>query len=113
MKYETLVRTRENKIYPFVTGDSSKLAAKADATNDILAVTNSVTVRNTSMATSAGRNEQEISTIIENEKRRLKKIAQLQQKELMRMLAFEAKTKEITVCEQLLMVKGGHFCYAN
>ena len=105
MKYETRVRTREKKIYPFVTGDSSKLAAA----NDTLAVTDSVTVRKKSMATSASRNEQKISTIIENEKRRLEKIAQLQQKELMRMLAFEAKTKEITVCKQPLMVKGGHF----
>ena len=100
MKCETRVRTREKKIYPYVTGDSSKLSAKEDATNDTLAVTNSVTVRKTSIAKSASRNEQEISTIIENEKRRLEKIAQLQQKELTRMLAFEAKTKEIMVCKQ-------------
>jgi hypothetical protein len=100
MKYETRVRTREKKIYPFVTGDSYQMAAKEDATNVTLAVTNSVTVRKTSIAKSASRNEQEISTIFENEKRRLEKIAQLQQKELTRMLAFEAKTKEITVCKQ-------------
>jgi hypothetical protein len=93
MKYETRVRTREKKIYPFVTGDSSKLAAKEVATNDTLAVTNSVTVRKTSIA-------KEISTIIENEEHRQEKIAQLQQKEFTRMLAFEAKTKEIMVCKQ-------------
>jgi hypothetical protein len=101
MKYETRIRTREKKVHPFVTGDSSKLAAKADAANANLAVTNSVIVREIMMASSSGRNEQEISTLILNEKRRLEKIAQLQQKELMRMLAFEAKTKEITVCSSL------------
>jgi hypothetical protein len=90
MKRES--KLQEKKIYPFVTGDSSQLAAKEDATNVTLAVTNS--------AKSASRNEKEISTIIENEKRRLEKIAQLQQKEFTRMLAFEAKTKEITVCKQ-------------
>lgn len=100
MKYETHFQAREKRIHPFVSGDSSKPAAKADATNDHLGMAVSKT---STMATSSsiGRNEQEISTLIANEKRRLEKIAILQQKELMRMLAFEAKSKEIMVCKSL------------
>ena len=75
--------------------DSSKQATKADATNDPLGIAISKT---STMATSIGRNEQEISTLIANEKRRLEKITILRQKELMRMIAFEAKSKEIMVC---------------
>jgi hypothetical protein len=81
MKYE--------KIHPTVTGDRSELAAKACATND----------RKTSMSPIIAKNAQAISTLVENETRRLEKLAQLQQKELMRLLDFEAKSKELVVCQ--------------
>ena len=98
MKYESQFRTQ--KIHPIVTGDRSKLAAKAGSTNnDSHAVTNSGAVGRSSMSPIIVKNEQEISTLVENETRRLEKLAQLQQKELMRLLAFEAKSKELMVCK--------------
>jgi hypothetical protein len=98
MKYETQFRTQ--KIHPTVTGDRPMLAAKAGATNDSFALTNTGAVGRTSMSPIIAKNEQEISTLVENETRRLEKLALLQQKEWMRLLAFEAKSKELMVCKQ-------------
>lgn len=95
MKYEMYHRTRET-LYAVAVDERSKLAAKANCANDSFSTTDSVsTVSRTSMATSIDRKEQEVSTLIENEKRRLTKVQNRQQKELMRMLAFETKSKEI------------------
>ncbi|KAL7539401.1 hypothetical protein ACHAXR_011869 [Thalassiosira sp. AJA248-18] len=96
MKYEMYARTRE-KLYQVASDERSKLEAKSMAGhNASFSTTDSVSiVSKSSMATSIDRKEQEVSTLIENEKRRLEKVAQRQQKELMRMLAFESKSKEI------------------
>lgn len=89
MKYEVYQRTRE-KLYDVASEERAKLKAKADRSMSC----SFSTTDSASMATSVDK-EQEISTLIENEKRRLEKVANRQQKELMRMLAFEHKSKEI------------------
>ena len=100
MKYEMYTRTRD-KLYNIASEERQKLlAAKAkddsfSSTNDSVSTPYSKTY---SMANSSlDRKEREISTLIENEKRRLEKVANRQQKELMRMLSFEQKSKEIMV----------------
>ena len=98
MKYEMYSRTRE-KLYETASNERGKLLVKAKKANDSFTSTNdSVSAYSkTSLATSIDRKEQEISTLIENEKRRLEKVAKRQQKEMLRMLEFEARQKEIMV----------------
>jgi len=94
MRFEMYCRTRE-KLMQVASDERSKLAAQANTSNDSFSTTDSVSiVSKNSMATYLDK-EHEISTIIENEKRRLEKIATRQQKEMMTMLAFESKSKEI------------------
>ena len=100
MKYEMYTRTRD-KLYNIASEERQKLiAAKAKddsftSTNDSVSTPYSKAY---SMANSSlDRKEREISTLIENEKRRLEKVANRQQKELMHMLSFEQKSKEIMV----------------
>ena len=97
MKYEMYTRTRD-KLYNIASEERQKLLA-AKAKDDSFSSTNdSVYSKTYSMANSSlDRKEREISTLIENEKRRLEKVANRQQKELMRMLSFEQKSKEIMV----------------
>ena len=98
MKYEVYSRTRE-RLYETASEERGKLLVKAQKSNDSFTSTNDSvsTYSKTSLATSIDRKEQDISTLIENEKRRLDKVAKRQQKEMMRMLAFETKSKEIMV----------------
>ena len=91
MKYEVYSRTRE-RLYETASEERGKLLNSFTSTNDSVS-----TYSKTSLATSIDRKEQDISTLIENEKRRLDKVAKRQQKEMMRMLAFETKSKEIMV----------------
>ena len=92
MKYEVYCMTRE-KLIEVASEERGKLAAKG---NDSFSTTDSVSFASSKTSLVAPIDqEQEISTLIENEKRRLEKVARRQQKELMRMLAFESKSKEI------------------
>jgi len=86
MKYDLYSRTRE-KLYQLALDARSKLAAKANARNDSFSSTNDSvsTVSKTPMATHIDRKEQ---VLIEQVRNR-------QQKEIIRMLAFEKKNKEI------------------
>ena len=96
MKYDSYSRTRE-RLFATASEERAKLAK---AGHDSFCTTDSVSVTNTSMAHSSifDNKEQEVS-LIENEKRRLEKVALRQQKELQRMLAFESKSKEFMVSD--------------
>jgi len=95
MRYEMYCRQRE-KLMHVASEEKSKLEAKTNIGNNSFSSTDSFSIiSKTSMASSADGKEKEISTLIEIEKRRLEKVALRQQKELMRMLAFESKSKEI------------------
>ena len=100
MKYEMYMRTRD-KLFATAKDERAKLLASNLCTNnnDSYTSTNdSVSVYSkTSLSSSIYRKNQEISTLVEIEKRRLEKVAARQQKELMRMLAFETKSKEVMV----------------
>ena len=76
MKYEMYSRTRE-KLYETASDECGKLLVQAKKANDSFTSTNdSVSAYSkTSLATSIDRKEQEISALIENEKRRLEKVA--------------------------------------
>lgn len=96
MKYEMYMRTRD-KLFATAKDERAKLLASNN--NDSYTSTNdSVSAYSkTSLSSSIDRKNQEISTLVEIEKRRLEKVAARQTKELMRMLAFETKSKEVMV----------------
>ena len=100
MKYEMYTRTRD-KLYNIASEERQKLVSAKAKDDSFTSANDSVSTpysKTYSMANSSlDRKEREISTLIENEKRRLEKVANRQQKELMRMLSFEQKSKEIMV----------------
>lgn len=103
MKYEIYMRTRD-KLFTTAKDERAKLLASKPKTtnnNDSYTSTNdSVSAYSkTSLSSSIDRKE---STLVEIEKLRLEKVAARQQKELMRMLAFETKSKEVMVRTQVI-----------
>lgn len=92
MRFEAYSYTR-SKLMQVVSNERSKLAARANTSNDSFSTNDSVSF--ISKTSSLDRKEQEVSTLIENEKRRLEKVANRQKKELIRMLAYESKSQEV------------------
>eukprot|EP00804_Cyclotella_cryptica_P019869 CCRYP_021135-RE/>CCRYP_021135-RE protein AED:0.33 eAED:0.35 QI:0/0.5/0.28/1/0.66/0.42/7/575/569 len=88
MRFEVYCHNRE-KLMQVASHERSKLAAKA---NDSMSTTDSAT---TASKGSFRYQEQKNATLIEIEKKRLEKMAKRQQKELLRMLAFESKSQAI------------------
>ena len=95
LKYQLYCETRE-KLYTLASKERAKLAAKAksDAAYDGSSADSVSVTSRTSTATSVGM-QRGISTMMEKEKRRLEKAATRQQKELMRLLNFESKSKDV------------------
>ena len=102
MKYEAYTRTRD-KLFVTASDERSSLAMSAAAANNdsFSAATGddsmSLVSRNSLVShnTAASQGEADLSTLIAREKQRLDKVAKRQRKELLRMLAFETKSKEI------------------
>ena len=96
LQYQRYCETRE-KLYALAAEERAKLAARAprDAAFDASSADAVSVASKTSTAVSSVGQEREIATMVEKEKRRLEKAATRQQKELMRMLAFESKSKEV------------------
>ena len=96
MQYEAYTRTRE-KLFITASDERSALARSTAANNDSFTATtcgDSVSLVSRNTAASPG-DADKISTLIAREKQRLDKVARRQKKELLRMLAFETKSKEI------------------
>ena len=89
MRYEAYAFTR-NKLYQLASAERSKLAAKTNTSSDSMSVSGHCSVSIVS-SNSSGRE----ATLIENERKRLEKMANRQKKELLRLLAFESKSQEI------------------
>jgi hypothetical protein len=87
MRFEVYSHTRE-KLMQIASDERTKLAAKA---NDSVITVGSDLGSKLSFLDQEANN----ATLIEIEKRRLEKVARRQQKELLRMLAFEAKSQAI------------------
>ena len=92
MRFEMYSRTRE-KLMQVASIERSKLVAKAHVINDSFSTNDSISM--VSKVSSLEDQREKISTLIQNEKRRLEKVANRQKKELIRMLAFESKSQEI------------------
>ena len=95
MRFEMYARTRE-KLMQIASEERQRLVAKAEsAVNESFSTTDSVSLFSKSSLATSINPEKEISTLVEQEKRRLEKIAKRQEKELLRMLAFESKVRVV------------------